>query len=66
MRRELLFATVASVIIVAAVIIISLQLLVSPQYKPSIEIPPKPMPDFTLIDKDGREFSLSSVKGKPV
>ncbi|MCS7145079.1 MAG: SCO family protein, partial [Aigarchaeota archaeon] len=47
-------------------IIISLQLLVSPQYKPSIEIPPKPMPDFTLIDKDGREFSLSSVKGKPV
>lgn len=47
-------------------IIISYQNLVVSQYSPKIELNPTPLIDFQLTDQYGREFSLSSVKGKPV
>jgi len=65
MRRPLLYAS-----ILAAALAVSLSILL-PQvlhqsFKPRIEVTPTPLRDFTLIDQDGREFSLSSVRGKPV
>ncbi|GBC75289.1 SCO1 protein [archaeon HR06] len=36
------------------------------EYKPSIELPERPLPDFKLINQNGEEFTLSSQRGKVI
>lgn len=56
-------ATVVAVLVAGIIIY---QILAAPQYRPSIELQPSPLPEFQLIDQNGRMFSLKDVKGKPV
>jgi protein SCO1/2 len=66
MQRRLFYAIVALTALVAATLIITYQNLVVSQYKPKIELNPTPLADFQLTDQYGREFNLSSVRGKPI
>ena len=63
-RRRILFFTVV-IIVAAAVGGVIAYTALQPSYKPAIELPGnEKLKDFTLIDQYGREFSISSVKGK--
>lgn len=55
-----------SVLVIAAVFVV-LFLLAMRVPKPQVSSAAgKPAPDFTLKDQDGRDFTLSSLRGSPV
>jgi protein SCO1/2 len=67
MRRRYLIILVAASVLAALAGAGAAYLVSASRYRPTIEIPgDKALPDFTLVDQYGSEFTLSSVKGKVV
>jgi protein SCO1/2 len=67
MRRLIIFALVGVAVIVFGALAALRGGWAPSQYRPAIEIlGGGVLPDFTLMDQNGRPFTLSSVKGKAV
>jgi protein SCO1/2 len=67
MRRRFLLVLVVGAVLAAAAGAGAAFLVRSSAYRPTIEIPgDKVLPDFTLVDQNGRDFSISSLKGRAV
>ncbi|HIQ29518.1 MAG TPA: SCO family protein [Candidatus Caldiarchaeum subterraneum] len=65
--RLLVIIPAAVVIAILASFIVASQFSPKPTYEPAIEIQGnKKLIDFTLIDQNGKPFTLSSVKGKVI
>ena len=67
MRRRFLIILVAASVLAAVAGAGAAYLVSASRYRPTIEIVgDRALPDFTLVDQHGREFTLSSVKGRAV